>query len=175
VYTLAHQYFSCITTLHCVAPNFSVRTRIPIFFHAMPLYTAQRQILARAPARQCFSTQCHSALCNAKFYHVHLHVNIFPCNATLHRAVPNFSACTCTPIFFHAIPLCTTQRQILVCAPARQYFSTYHKLFTMHHAFLVCTPTHIHFYALQFLVNFAAEIGILPNIFLIFAIDILQL
>jgi hypothetical protein len=119
--------------------------------------------------------QCHSAPRNAKFSNIfprnatlhratpnfsaHTHTNIFPRNATLHRATPNFSARTRTPIFFHAMPLCTAQRQILAHTPAHQYFSTYHKLFTAHHAFLVRPPAHIHFYAHQFLVNSAAEIG----------------
>jgi hypothetical protein len=59
----------------------------------------------------------------------------------------------------------SVHRQNLARALARQYIAAqcrifnYHKHFTMRHAFLVCTPTHIHFYAHQFLVNSAAEIG----------------
>jgi hypothetical protein len=75
------------------------------------------------------------------------------------RAEPNFSVCTRKPIFFHTMSFFTAQCQILACAPARQYFSQDHKLFTAHHAFLVCPPTHIHFYAHQFLVNSTVEIG----------------
>jgi hypothetical protein len=83
----------------------------------------------------------------------------FPCITTLHRATPNLSAHTHAPNIFRALPLCTTQCQILAAHSHTPLFSTHHKLFTVHHAFLVHTPTHIHFYAHQFLVNSAAEIG----------------
>jgi hypothetical protein len=68
----------------------------------------------------------------------------FPCITTLHRKAPNLNMHTRAPIFstryhsikhnakfkcrhprtniFRMLPLCTTQRQILVCTPARQYF-----------------------------------------------------
>jgi hypothetical protein len=72
---------------------------------------------------------------------------------------------TRTPIFFRAMPLCTAQCQILARAPTRQYFSTYHKILTVHHAFLVCTLAHIHFYAHQFHVNSIAEIGAFAKLF----------
>jgi hypothetical protein len=103
VRTPARQNFPCITTLYCETQKLSAHTRALIFF-----------------------AQCHFALRNTKFYHVHLHshTNIFPCNATLHHIMPSFSACIHTPLFFHAMPLCTGQRQILLCAPGCQYFST---------------------------------------------------
>ena len=66
----------------------------------------------------------------------------FPCITTLDRTSPNLSAHTHMPIF-----------------------SAHHNLFTMHHAFLVCTPAHIPFYAHQFLVTSAAEIGAFANLF----------
>jgi hypothetical protein len=76
----------------------------------------------------------------------------------------------------HAIKMCVYSKHTLlcVCTPCNDKFSactnmpiscrampnfTYHKIFTAHHAFLVCPPVHIHFYAHQFLMNFAAEIG----------------
>jgi hypothetical protein len=66
VHRLAHQYFPCITTLHCTMPNLSAHTRTPIFF-----------------------VHFHYAPRNTKFKCTHPHT-----------------------IIFHALPLCTTHRQI---------------------------------------------------------------
>jgi hypothetical protein len=131
-----HYNFLHITTLQCTVPNFKCAHPRTNTFHAIPLGTAQCQILACAPTREYFFAQFHSALRSAKVYHAHSQANIFLCNATLHRTMPNFTTRTHTPIF-----------------------STYHKLFIMHHAFLVCPPAHIYFYAHQFLVNSTTKIG----------------
>jgi hypothetical protein len=66
----------------------------------------------------------------------------FPSISTLHRATPNFNVRIHAPIF-----------------------STHPNIFTVHHAFLVCTPAHIPFYAHQFLVTSATEIGAFANLF----------
>jgi hypothetical protein len=130
-----------------------------------------------APARQYFSRMPFFCITT-------LHQYFCMPNFSAHTRTPIFFAqCHSAPAhparqyFFPAMPV---QRQILAraparqyffaqcsacmpnfsaCVPARQYFSTYHNIFTVHHAFLVCPPAHIHFYAHQFLVNSAAEIG----------------
>jgi hypothetical protein len=76
------------------------------------------------------------------FFRATLKFSVHTCILTFFRATPKFSACINTPIYCRAVPN-----------------FTYHKLFTAHHAFLVQPPMHIYFYAHQFLVNSAVEIG----------------
>jgi hypothetical protein len=99
---------------------------------------------------------------------------VAPLTPTFFHAAPKFSAHTRTPTFFRAVPKFSAHTRTLTFFRAVPKFSahtstptffravpnfTYHKLFTAHHAFLVRPPVHIHFYAHQFLVNSAAEIG----------------
>jgi hypothetical protein len=105
------------------------------FPHITTLYltSPNLSVHTRAPI---FFVHYHYVLRNAKFKCTPMR-QYFSCITTLHRATPNFSTCSHTPLF-----------------------STHHKIFTAHHAFLVRTPAHIHFfYAHQLLVNSAAEIG----------------
>jgi hypothetical protein len=76
------------------------------------------------------------------FFYVAPKFSAHTCTLTFFRAAPKFRACTSMPISFHIVPN-----------------FTYQKIFTIHHAFLVRSPVDIHFYAHQFLVNSAAEIG----------------
>jgi hypothetical protein len=93
---------------------------------------------------------------------------------TFFRAVPKFSARTKKPLFFYAVPKFSAHTRTLTFFCAAPKFSartnmpiyfravpnfTYLKIFTVHHAFLVHPPVHIHLYAHQILVNSAVEIG----------------
>jgi hypothetical protein len=132
VCTSTCRYFSHITTLHHATQNLSVQTRAPIFFahyHVAPNLSAQ----IHAPI---FFVHYHFASRSAKFKCTNPRANIF-----------------C------ALPLCTAQRQILACIAMHPYFPHITSFFTVHHAFLVHTPTHIHFYAHQFPMNSTAKIG----------------
>jgi hypothetical protein len=77
---------------------------------------------------------------------------------TFFCTVPKFSVRTSTPMFFRAMPKFSvgTNTPMFFRATPNFYIS---QLFNAHHAFLVRPPAHIHFYAHQFLVNSAAEIG----------------
>jgi hypothetical protein len=142
VCTPAHQYFSCITTLHCATPNLSAHTHACQYFPCITtLHCAMPNLSAHTHA-PIFFMHYHSAPRNAKFKCAHRVPNIFPCIPNLYSATPNFSVHSHTPLF-----------------------STHHKIFTVHHAFLVCTPAHIHFYVHQFLVNSVAEIGAFAKLF----------
>jgi hypothetical protein len=80
--------------------------------------------------------------CTPTFFRATLKFSPHTRTLTFFRAAPKFSAHTSTPIPFRAV-----------------LNFTYHKIFTAHHAFLVCPRMYIHFYAHQFLVNSTAEIG----------------
>jgi hypothetical protein len=89
---------------------------------------------------------------------VHTRVPLFFHITTLHHTMPSLSVHTHTTLFsaqYHSTP-CNANLSVHTCAPI---FFMRHKIFIAHHAFLVRTPTHAHFYMHQFLVNSAAEIG----------------
>jgi hypothetical protein len=118
-------------TFFRAVPKFSARTRTPTFFHTVPKFSAHTHTPTFFRAVPKFSARTHTP--------------------TFFRVVPKFSARTRTPTFFHAAPkfsACTSM-------PIFLHITS----FLLHHAFLVRPPAHIHFYAHQFLVNSAAEIG----------------
>jgi hypothetical protein len=103
------------------------------------------QNLARTPARQHLSAQCP-------------YLARTPACQHLSARYPNL---VCTQARQHL----SVRYPSLARIPTHQHFSvrypifTYHKPFTAHPGFLVCPYAHIHFYAHQFLVNSAIEIG----------------
>jgi hypothetical protein len=144
VRTHAQEYFSHITTLHRATPKLSAHTHTPIF---SALYHSTPQSAKFKCAHPCTNIFRSLPLCTAQ-HQIEVRTTVcqyFMCLNTMHHTAPNFSMRSHTPLI-----------------------STHHNLFTAHHAFLVCTPTHIHFYAHQFLVNSATETEAFAKIFLNF-------
>jgi hypothetical protein len=81
-----------------------------------------------------------------------------PRTLTFFCVTPKFNAHTCTLTFFRATPKLSVRISTPIPCSAMSNF-TYHKIFTAYHAYLVCPPVHIHFYAHQILVNSTIEIG----------------
>jgi hypothetical protein len=115
----------------------------------------------------CTHFLCICTLCNAKF-------SARTCTQTFFCAALKYSACTRKPLFFYAVPKFSTHTRTLTFFRVVPKFSactsmlisccavpnfTYHNIFTVHHAFLVRPPVHIHLYAHQILVNSVVEIG----------------
>jgi hypothetical protein len=123
-------------------------------------FSVQRQILACAPAHQYFFMRRQNLVCAP----AHQHFSTWHQNLMHAPAHQHFSTWCQNLVRASALQYFFAQHQILALAPAYQYFSTqypiftYHKIFTVHHAFLVRPPAHIHFYVHQFPVNSAAEI-----------------
>jgi hypothetical protein len=119
--------------------------------------------LVHRPTHQYF-------LCITTLHHttrnlgVHTRVPLFSHITTLHHTMPSLSVHTHTMLFssqYH-FALRNTNLSAHTCAPI---FSMRHKIFIAHHAFLVRTPMHTHFYMHQFLVNSIAEIGAFAKMF----------
>jgi hypothetical protein len=147
----------------CTIPNFSTPHRAPILcaHHSLNCRVTTYAHIVRATTKiLCALPTLHTPrtsllyVCtprNAKFI-------MWSCTPTFFHAVPKFSTDTRTLTFFHAPPKFSTHTSTPISCRAVSNF-TYHKLFTAHHAFLVCPLVNIHFYAHQFLMNYAAEIG----------------
>jgi hypothetical protein len=123
------QYYACITQYAPCNAIFSTYNRTPIFFCATPNFS----VCTRTPI----------------FFRSVPNFSAYTSMPIFCRATPNFSVCTRMPIFFHAAPNFSACTRMII-------FFHNHKLFIVHHAFLVFPPLHIHFYAHQFLVNSAA-------------------
>jgi hypothetical protein len=138
----------------CAAPIFSVHSSMPIFFHATPNFSVCTSMLIFFHAMPNFSAHTHRPI----FFLATQNFSAHTSTPRFFHAIPNFSTRTCSPIFFHTVPNFST------CTITPIFFCvmpnfTYHNLFTLHHAFLVHPPAHIHFYVHQFLMNSTTKIG----------------
>jgi hypothetical protein len=123
------------TIIMCVTPHnakFSTRTHTPTFFRATPKFSAR----TRTPTYFCAVPQFSACTRTPTFFLVVPNFSAHSHTPTFFCAAPKFSAHTSTPTFFRRV--------------SNFYIS---QDFTVHHAFLVYPPAHIHFYAHQFFVN----------------------
>jgi hypothetical protein len=141
--------------LHCHVTTYTLTVRAPSkLLYALPiLRTPRAPLLLCVHTAHTFYAYAHYAMLNlaraaAQQHFSARHQNLARAPTCQHFSAlhQNFSMRTRTLTFFRTLP--------------NSYLS---QVFTVQHAFLVCPPAHIPFYAHQFLVNSAAEIGAFSN------------
>lgn len=140
---------------HCTMPNFSMpHYATTKLLCALPILCTPRVPLLFFHAAPKFSAHTHTPTFSAPCQKFSVHT-IIP---TFSRTVSRFRAHTITPLFSRPVPNFSACTRMLTCFYAVPNYYIY-QAFTVQYAFLVCPHVHIHFYAHEFLVNSAIEIG----------------